>query len=29
MVTPSGLTIAMDEKLKNVMHITGSDKQLV
>lgn len=29
MDVPTGLTVAMDEKLKNVIHITGIDKQLV
>ncbi len=29
MDVPAGLTVAMDEKQKNVLHITGIDKQLV
>ena len=29
MNVPAGLTVAMDEKMKNVIHITGIDKQLV
>jgi len=29
MTVPAGLTIAMDEKAKNVLHVTGIDKQLV
>ncbi len=29
MDVPAGLTVAMDEKLKNVIHIAGIDKQLV
>ncbi len=29
MVVPNGLKVAADEKLKNVIHISGIDKQLV
>lgn len=29
MSVPSGITIAMDEKAKNVLHVSGIDKQLV
>lgn len=29
MAVPAGITIAMDEKAKNVLHVSGIDKQLV
>jgi hypothetical protein len=29
MEVPAGLKIAADEKIKNVIHVTGIDKQLV
>jgi len=29
MDVPAGLQVAMDEKAKNVIHVTGIDKQLV
>lgn len=29
MIAPAWITIAMDEKAKNIMHISGADKQLV
>jgi len=29
MVTPNGVTVSLDDKAKNVLHISGTDKQLV
>jgi ribosomal protein L6P/L9E len=29
MSIPTGLKVALDEKQKNVIHVTGIDKQLV
>jgi large subunit ribosomal protein L6 len=29
MPVPAGIKVAMDEKLKNTVHITGIDKQLI
>jgi ribosomal protein L6P/L9E len=29
MPVPNGIKIAMDEKLKNTLHISGIDKQLI